>query len=269
MGAALSVLGVYEFFQIQILGFKLNRIRLSLPGLSSAFDGLKLVHLSDLHFSPWITPDRFADVVEKVNQQSPDLIVITGDIIDHETLISEIPAYVELLGQLEAKQGVYAVLGNHDHWKDPDLVRQMLEQSRITDLCNRTMTFMREGYQLHLCGLDDYSERMQDLDAVLDMLPEDGCAVLLMHEPDYADISAATGRFALQLSGHSHGGQVYIPFYGPPITPQYAQKYPRGLYDVNGMTLYTNSGIGMVRPFIRFNCRPEVAVFTLEGETAI
>jgi len=266
VGGSLSVLGVYEYIQVQMQWFKLNKLRLPVAGLPEAFDGLKLVHLSDLHFGPWITTERFGDVVQKANRQEPDLILITGDFIDHETPASEIPAFIALLEELEADLGVYAVLGNHDYWRDADLAREMLDQSGIANLSNRIETLKRDGDVLHLCGLDDYLEGRQDLDAVLQALPDQGCALLLVHEPDYADISSATRRFALQLSGHSHGGQVYLPFYGPPIVPQYAEKYPRGLYQVNGMTLYTNAGIGMVRPYVRFNCRPELAVLTLEQD---
>lgn len=264
MGGVLSTLGVYEYIQVQMEWFKINRMPLTLARLPRSFTGLKVVHLSDLHFNPWTTPERFSEVVEKTNQQSPDLILISGDFIDHETSLADIPAFTQLLQRLEAGLGVYAVLGNHDHWRDADLVREMLSLSGITNLSNRVETLDRGGEMLHLCGLDDYMEGKQDLEAVLDALPQAGCALLLMHEPDYADISAATGRFDLQLSGHSHGGQVDIPFYGAPIIPPYAQKYPRGLYQVNGMALYTTTGIGMVRPYVRFNCRPEIAVFTLE-----
>ncbi|MBZ0286049.1 MAG: metallophosphoesterase, partial [Anaerolineae bacterium] len=85
----------------------------------------------------------------------------------------------------------------------------------------------------------------------------------LAHEPDYADISAATGRFDLQISGHSHGGQVVIPFIGPPVVPPYSKKYPLGRYQVGTMIQYTNRGVGMISPAVRFNCRPEITVFTL------
>jgi len=98
---------------------------------------------------------------------------------------------------------------------------------------------------------------------VLALLPDEGCAILLAHEPDYADISAPTGRFDLQLSGHSHGGQVILPFIGPPILPSYSHKYPVGQYQVGSMIQYTNRGLGTVAPMVRFNCRPEITVFTL------
>jgi predicted MPP superfamily phosphohydrolase len=88
--------------------------------------------------------------------------------------------------------------------------------------------------------------------------------VLLAHEPDFADTSAATGRFALQISGHSHGGQVRLPFMRL-VLPQLGEKYPMGLYQVGGMYQYTNRGLGMVSPRVRFNCRPEITILTLQA----
>ena len=104
------------------------------------------------------------------------------------------------------------------------------------------------------------------LDEVLAQLPADGAAMLLCHEPDFADISAATGRFDLQISGHTHGGQIVLPFIGPIHTPRYGHKYSLGMYQVGDMIQYTNRGVGMARLPVRFNCRPEITVFTLEAE---
>jgi predicted MPP superfamily phosphohydrolase len=233
--------------------------------LPPALDKFVLVHLSDLHINPWITPARFAEVVEMVNKQQPDLIAITGDFIDARTAPDQVPAIIEQLSRLDAREGVFAVLGNHDHWNDAGLVRQILESSGVKELPNRVEAINRDQDRLYVCGLDDHRESKDDLDAVLEALPAGEFAILLMHEPDFADTSSKTGRFALQLSGHSHGGQVYLPLYGAPVTPKLARKYPRGLYDVGGMQLYTTTGIGMVPPFVRFNCRPEVAVITLSN----
>ena len=126
-------------------------------------------------------------------------------------------------------------------------------------------TLERGGALLHVAGLDDVWEDKHRLDRVLDILPGEGGSILLAHEPDIADEVAATGRFDLQISGHSHGGQVVIPLVGPPRLPPYGQKYPLGHYRIGpeGMHLYTTRGIGMIRPYVRFNCRPEITVYTL------
>lgn len=265
--AALGMLGLLEYVVFESVWFKLTRINLPLANLPEAFEGLVLVHLTDLHINPWTTPERFSEVVEMVNAQSPDVIAITGDFIDGRTMRDQTPRLQEQLGQLQAKLGKFAVMGNHDHRSGVSHVREMLAESDIRELPNRAVPLHKDGQVLTICGLDDYKEKKLDLPALLADMPEESCAILMVHEPDFADISGPTRRFSLQLSGHSHGGQINIPFYGPPITPRYARKYPRGLYQVGEMTLYTNTGIGMIPPLVRFNCRPEVAVFTLTRKT--
>jgi len=123
----------------------------------------------------------------------------------------------------------------------------------------------REGGKLHLCGLDDIRHGDVRLNHVLAQLGENSAAILLVHEPDYADTSAATGKFDLQISGHSHGGQIVVPFYGPPVLPLSGRKYPSGLYKVGNMFQYTNRGVGMDRLAIRLNCPPEITIFILES----
>jgi len=141
----------------------------------------------------------------------------------------------------------------------------MLHQSGIKALNNSVYSLKRGNDFLHIAGVDDVAVGFDRMDVVESRLPEKGCAISLVHEPDYADISAKTGRFDLQLSGHSHGGQVVFPVIGPPILPRLARKYPTGLYKVKDMYQYTNRGLGMTPPYVRFNCRPEITVFTLES----
>lgn len=156
-----------------------------------------------------------------------------------------------------------AVLGNHDHWTNAAAIRDVLRDSGIIDLNNDIYTLEKEGALLHLAGVDDIWENKHRLDVVLEKLPESGAAILLAHEPDFADESAATGRFDLQLSGHSHGGQIRLPLLGAPVLPALGQKYPSGQYQVGSMIQYTNRGLGMVFPTVRFNCRPEITLLTL------
>ncbi|MGC8856032.1 MAG: metallophosphoesterase [Anaerolineae bacterium] len=139
----------------------------------------------------------------------------------------------------------------------------MLAEVGVLELPNSIFTLRQGAALLHFCGVDDVYEGQDRLQEVLDQLPEQGAAVLLCHEPDFADAAAASARFDLQISGHSHGGQVVIPFLGPLHTPKFAEKYPLGLYQVGKMWQYTNRGVGMARLPIRFNCRPEVTIFSL------
>jgi predicted MPP superfamily phosphohydrolase len=161
----------------------------------------------------------------------------------------------------------FAVLGNHDYWVDAEVVRKMLVSSGVTDLTNTIFTLTRGKENVHLCGVDDVWEGEVRLEDVVAQLKDDSAAILMAHEPDYADVSAATGKFDLQISGHTHGGQVAIPLLGPPILPYLGQKYHTGLYRVGNMFQYTNRGVGMARLPLRFNCRPEITIFVLDTDT--
>ncbi len=146
-------------------------------------------------------------------------------------------------------------------------MRRTLAAGGVTELHNAVHTLRRDGASLHLCGVDSAYWGRDHLGSVLEKLPEKGAAVLLAHEPDLADRSAATGRFDLQLSGHSHGGQVRVPLLGPPLLPRLGRRYPSGLYKVKGMHLYTNRGLGN-HPRLRLNCRPEITLLTLRTKEA-
>jgi predicted MPP superfamily phosphohydrolase len=242
----------------------ITRLNLELPNLHANFDGFRLVQISDIHFDGWMNRRRLEDFIGLVNDQHPDLVAITGDFISHPSDHHE-TELAAALSQIQARFGTAAVLGNHDHWTDPQLVRRALKAGNVRDLSNRFITLESQGAQLHIAGVDDVIEQMNRLDLVLNSLPENGSAILLAHEPDYANTSAASGRFDLQLSGHSHGGQVILPLIGAPILPPMGRIYPSGLYQVGAMYQYTNRGLGMTGFHLRLNCQPEVTVFTLES----
>lgn len=244
----------------------ITHLELTLPRLTPAFDGFRLAQISDLHYDmEWMTKDRLRSAVELVNQQQPDQVVITGDFITNRFTDAKRADLVEVLSALPPK--TFAVLGNHDHWASAQGIRTVIQQAGFIDLSNRVWTLKRNGERLFIAGVDDVWEKKQRLDVVRKNLPADGAAILLAHEPDFADTSAALDRFDLQLSGHSHGGQVRLPMLGAPILPDMGQKYPSGLYQVGSMYQYTNRGLGMIKPFVRFNCRPEITVITLRAPT--
>jgi predicted MPP superfamily phosphohydrolase len=220
------------------------------------------VHVSDIHMGHWITPERLAGLVELVNAQSPDLVAITGDFVSY-VLDDVADAMVASLSQLTARDGTVAVLGNHDHWLGATAVRRLLHAGEVIDVSNDVYTVRRQGATLHIAGVDDVLVGADHLPGVLDKLLEPGTAILLAHEPDFADVSAASGRFSLQLSGHSHGSQIVLPLRGPLVRGPYFRKYPLGRYEVAGMTLYTTRGVGTHIIRLRINCPPEIAIFTL------
>jgi predicted MPP superfamily phosphohydrolase len=246
---------------------EITQVTLNLPRLGQAFYGYRLVQFSDIHMDTWMTPERLDEIVELVNGQKPDLVAITGDFVGRKPA-RHASSLVGSLRKLKSKDGAVAVLGNHDHWKDPLTVRQILQASGIIELDNRVHTIQRGAAHLHVAGIDDYLSRAARFEKLLEQLPEEGTAILLAHAPDFADISGPSKRFALQLSGHSHGGQINLPLIGPPFLPRFARKYVSGLYQVGEMMLYTNRGIGKVHLPFRLNSRPEITVFSFNGETS-
>jgi len=239
-----------------------ERIEVTLPRLPARLDGLRVAQLSDLHISQYTTQGDIGRAAALAMRQSPDLLVLTGDFIWRE-VTQHAEKLVEPLRSLHAPLGVYAVLGNHDHWEGAALTAGVLAEAGVALLVNQAVR-LDAAAPLWLVGLDDVWERKHDMRAALAGAPDDDCKLLLVHEPDYAD-EAARYPVDLQLSGHSHGGQINLPRVGRPVLPYLGQKYPAGLYQVGQMSLYTNRGIGVIAPPVRFNCPPEVTVLTLRA----
>ncbi len=235
-----------------------------MSGLAPAFDGYRLAQISDLHVGHWLNTDRLHGVVGLINELRPDLVAMTGDFVSYALEPYAAEMVVAMAG-LQARDGVVAVLGNHDHWFDPAGVRAVLQQSGITELENDVVTLRRGQDTLHIAGVGDITVGADRLELLLSKLPEDGPAILLAHEPDFADSSGATGRFGLQLSGHSHGGQIVLPRFGPVVRGREFRKYPIGRYQVGEMVQYTNRGIGTHVLRLRVNCDPEITLFTLRS----
>lgn len=244
-----------------------NEVKIKLPRLPHQFSGYRIAQFSDLHMGGWMNGERLRKVVDLVIKQQPDLVVITGDFFTgpvwDENLVNAAKEFVEEISRLTAGFKTLGVLGNHDYWSDAAETRKALEMGGVIEIGNGFHTLERDGQQLHIAGVDDIWYEHDNLNEVLSKLPENGAAILLAHEPDFADKSAKTGRFDLQLSGHSHGGQIVLPFIGAPVLPWLGQKYASGLYKVGNMWQYTNRGVGMVDLSIRWNCPPEITVFTL------
>ena len=261
--------GIYSFLVEPGL-VKVESVSLKLQRLTPAFSGIRIAQISDIHMGGWMNAEHLQTVVDLVVTQKPDLVLLTGDFLighgfdaDSEQAVRDL---ITILTPLAASFPSLAILGNHDYWTNPEAVRKLLRSCNIMDLTNTVFTMTRGAEKLHLCGVDDIWEGDARLDKVLGQIADDGAAILLAHEPDFADTSAATGRFDLQVSGHSHGGQVVIPFIGPPILPYLGRKYPSGLYQVGKMYQYTSRGVGMARLPIRFNCPPEITLFTLSSD---
>lgn len=241
-----------------------THLELVLPSLGLEFHGYNLVQISDFHIGTWASRSHLEYAIDQVNQLQPDLVAITGDFVTNnpEAHGSDL---IDILNKISSKDGVVAVLGNHDHWANAKLVRQILQKTGVIELRNSNITISRGKDLLHLAGVDDVMEGLEDLDQVIKRLPSNGTAILLVHEPDFAGKSAICARFDLQLSGHTHGGQVHIPRIGPLILPKMGKKYPAGLYKIKEMYLYTNRGLGTADLQIRYNCKAEITHITLRS----
>ncbi|MGA8491690.1 MAG: metallophosphoesterase [Terriglobales bacterium] len=252
----------------------LRAVEVELARLPTAFDGFTIAQLSDFHYDERsAVPIKAA--VEIVNSLHPDLVVLTGDFVTvppfHRRFHSAKRATeaaepcADLLSQLRARLAILSVLGNHDVESDPRRITEILDSRGLPVLRNRSIPIEQAGSRIWLSGLDDVWEGDPDIQGTLRRVPNDEPVVLLVHEPDYAD-KAVRYSIDLQLSGHSHGGQIWLPGIGAPWLPALARKYPRGIYRIGPLTLYTNMGLGTIRLPIRLNCRPEVTLFTLRSQ---
>lgn len=254
---------------------ELIKIEMSLPRLPEAFDGFTIAQLSDFHYDEVFTIHPIRRAIDMVNHLQPDLIALTGDFVtiwmfafgDDEPAARAAEPCAKLLNQLRSRFGSLAVLGNHDVRTDPSFVTAALRSHGISVLQNQSQAVERNGARLWFCGLDSV-DRRPEIDRALIGVPANEPVVLLVHEPDFADV-AARYPVDLQLSGHSHGGQIWLPGIGAPWLPRFARKYPRGRYTVGTLPLYTNVGLGTIRLPVRFNCMPEITLFTLRaGKTS-
>lgn len=257
-----AALGGAYGFGIEPNQLQVERITISLARLPGAFDGLTIVHLSDLHFGPYVSYEHLERAMAMTNALKPEAIVVTGDFVNSSWRYIEPCA--ELLGRLRAPLGVFAVMGNHDYWVGYlKLLLDSLKRNGVTLLRNQAVPFTRGRSTMYLVGLDDLWMQLVDLRRALSSVPRSACQVALMHEPDFAD-TCAQAEVDLQLSGHSHGGQVRLPFLGPLVLPRFAKKYPMGLARAGNFTqVYTTRGVGVLPPAIRINCPPEITHLTL------
>lgn len=255
-GAALSAFGERHHPVVR-------RVSIPLPTLPVELDGLRICQLSDLHRNRWVSEAFIRGAVETANSLKAELTVITGDFISGGRHYGA--SAVRALEAIRAPLGVFGVLGNHDiSAGDPDGLRAQLERAGVRMLVNASAAVRRRGGELRLCGVDDPRSGEPDLEAALQDGPGNAFRVLLCHVPDFADETSLYG-VPLQLSGHSHGGQIVLPGGMRPVLPGGGQKYPAGLYHLAGTEtrIFTNTGLGVIGVPIRVNCPPEISLITL------
>jgi len=235
-------------------------------------NGFTIALLSDFHYDPYFSVHPLHAAVPLVSGLRPDLIVLTGDFVSVSLIGQGAKAAfaaepcAKVLRQMTAPYGLWAILGNHDCETDPEQVTRALRAEGIHVLKNKSEAIEHDGARFWLGGVDDVVSGTPDLAETLRSVPAREAVILLAHEPDFAD-EAAKFALDLQLSGHSHGGQIRIPLIPPLYLPELAKKYVMGTYQVGPLPLYTNAGLGTVGLPVRLNCPPEITLITLRSSS--
>lgn len=258
----LGAMGAYPF--AEPFWLRTRRITVPIPNLPDSFVGFRIAFLSDFHHGPLTGLGFIQSAVERAMSLSPDLIALTGDYVD--TSPEFIAPCFEVLSGLKAPAGVFATLGNHDHWESEPATQDAIAKSGFTNLRNKGTWLEKGGDRLRMAGVGDLWEDQQDYAQALSDTRDDETSIVLSHNPDVAE-HIEDPRVGLVLSGHTHGGQVCIPGYGAPRVPSYfGEKYRYGLVQSPKTQVYVTSGVGVVDHHIRFGCRPEIALITLAKE---
>lgn len=239
--------------------------------LPEAFRGLRIAQISDIHYDEFSEPYFVREVVRRVNALQPDIVVLTGDFVTDGPLPRHISARLsypcaEILGGIQCPHR-FASLGNHDTMVGWPMVVDALKIHGIPTLVNSYLPFERSGSRLWFAGLRSSLEDYPSLnDAVPGQATSNEPVILLAHEPDYARHVLAHGGVDLMLSGHTHGGQVRLPFLGTPkhMLPKGGRRFVEGHFNLGPLQLYVNRGIGTVKLPVRFLCPPELTLFTLQ-----
>jgi predicted MPP superfamily phosphohydrolase len=244
--------------------------RVALPKLHAELAGLRIVQISDLHIGNRLEADRLDAMVERTNATRPDVIALTGDIFDFD------PRHVEdgarRLGRLRARHGVYAILGNHDHYVGTErVVHALARHAPGIRLLRDELVRLPIAEPLYLAGVEDPGGRWFErglevaaIDALADQRPADGPVVLLVHQPEMFHHAARRG-FPLVLAGHTHGGQIALPVGRRNINlARVMTPLTRGAYQIESSLLYVNRGLGVGGPAVRIHCNREIAIFELE-----
>lgn len=261
----ISIVLLYYAMKIEPYSLQIDKVALQ-TGYSEDF---KIVQISDIQISENFTTENLKKIVKSVQQQKPDIILFTGDLYENHAEYHNDEMLTEVLSSLEAKHGKYAVWGNRDYGGGAvRKYKMIMEQSGFQLLQNEAVSIMlNKKDKLFLGGVDDALLGNPNINLILENFQseENQYSILMTHEPDIADCYNDLG-FDLIVSGHSHGGQVKIPFVSQ-MTTAMAEKYVKGLYHISSQTnLYVNSGIGTSRYPIRFGVPPEITIFYLEKE---
>jgi len=242
---------------------EVTRVDLYVERLPPAFDGYRILHISDIHGGSPLYRASVRERLAAAEGMAVDLVVFTGDLASQTDAVEDAAS---ALGELEARDGIVAVLGNHDYWMGEEVVSEALAAVGVRVLRNAHMVVESGGERLYLVGVEDccYVGR-DDLPGALRGVPEGAPVVIATHSPDIV-FKPLAARASVILSGHTHGGQVVFPWIGPLYVPtKLGRRRMSGLLSVGGTVLYVNRGLGEISPPMRLNCPPEIALLTLRS----
>ena len=256
LAGSLSQVARYALNEANTLA--VEQIEIRLKRLPKNLEGFRLVHLSDIHHSPFTDIEHISRAVKVANSLKPDMFVLTGDYVSHES--AYIAPMAEVLGKLESEFGTFACLGNHDHWTNAEMVTDKLREENIKVLINEGFRFTAKDASFWLAGVDDYMVGKTDLRAALRGSFPDEMKMLLAHNPIIVRRAARVG-VDLMLSGHTHGGQIKLRDDEKRILPR--RKLKNGLYRRKDTQIYITRGIGTVVLPVRYGCPPEISLLEL------
>ena len=248
---------------IGTIGLNTKEYTIKDNNISNDFDGIKIVHFSDMHYKRMITKDRIDKIINEINLINPDIVIFTGDLIDQDSEINEddITYLKEVLSKINAKYGKYSVIGNHDYSIDIEILRSIYKESNFNLLENSyDIIYGKDNNKLYIGGISTGAFS----DIVLNKMKydEESYKIIILHEPDYTDEIISLNP-NLILGGHSHNGQVNIPYLKKYFVPTGSKKYYDEHYLVNNTNLYISSGIGVSRYNFRLFNHPSINFYRI------
>ncbi|RFU71083.1 metallophosphoesterase [Peribacillus saganii] len=262
--AGFGVGGRYYAKHIEPHWFETTEYTITHDLIPQGFNNFKFVQFSDTHLGFQFQLEELRVIIQKINKLQPDAVFFTGDLLDEPNKYPQPERIIRVLNKLNAPHGKFCIFGNHDHGGNGSrLYEDIMSKSGFKILRNTNASIsLLNGDSLFIAGIDEPMLGNPDINAALNGLPVDGYKILLSHAPDLAD-QIIGQSVQLQLSGHSHGGQVQIPFLGALVKPPYSRKYHEGMYNLDSLRLYVNRGLGTTRLPFRFLSRPEITLFKL------
>lgn len=250
-------------------GLITKEYKLESKDINDSFDGIKIVHFSDLHYLRVTNKKKLEEIVEEINLINPDIVFFTGDLIDKDFTITDDDKndLIEEFNKIKAKYGKYAIIGNHDYVKEIDLLKEIYTNSNFTLMQNNyDIIYGNNNDKLFIGGVDTYSYNEADIDTVMSYFTDNddiAYKIILTHEPDYADIVLSKYKIDLILSGHSHNGQINVPYIKNLFLPYGSRKYYENYYRLDNTDLYISSGIGESRINFRLFNKPSINFYRI------